>query len=267
MEMKPKLSENGDWIGYTNYWRTYNRVLQRMGGNIYNEQIELTLSPINNDWARVGDVNIRRHRTADNPDDSYSHVIPDHIESELTTRFGQMKAWVMLHADLLPMIDWDKYTRLNNGGCKLADVLLDLEPKFYTQTVYGEPLEVVERNLEVFYHDSLVPRGVCDPCVDFLGGIDINGQYHRGLLWCWFDPRNECFYLKMGVAGYTAGMDFITISCTRSGVLGWMGQNVETMREFFQVLEEQFPVRYEMEKVMKEIDHFITYKYLVRDVL
>ena len=62
-------------------------------------------------------------------------------------------------------------------------------------------------------------------------------------------------------------MDFVSLSCPRDQINGWVNGCSTTMREFFQVLEEMFPVTVEVEKVLKEIDKYITYKYLIRDVL
>ena len=261
------MSENKDWFKYCSYWRTHNRVLERMGGDVYREQVEITLSPINMDWKHFERINIRRHCTVSSPFDVYTHTLSKDLENDLIAHFGKERAWIMVHADVLPLIDWDKYTRLQNGGCDLKDILIDLEPKFYTQTVHEEPLPLAECTLESFYHDSLVPKGVRDIGVDYLGGIAINGQYHSALAWAWYDPKTKVFNLKMGVSGYSAGMDFVSLSCPRDQINGWVNGCSTTMREFFQVLEEMFPVTVEVEKVLKEIDKYITYKYLIRDVL
>ena len=261
------VSENKDWFKYCSYWRTHNRVLQRMGGQLFHEQVEITLSPINNYWDDFNKINVRRHRTVSSAFDRYVHTLDKDLEQRLIEHFGKEKAWIMIHADLLPLIDWDKHTRLQNGGCDLKDVLIDLDPKFYTQTVYEEPLALTEVDLESFYHDTLVSKGVREVGVDYLGGICISGQYHTALTWCWYNPKNKTFYLKMGVSGYSAGMDFVTVSCKREDLVGWMNTCVNTMRDFYQILEEMFPVRTEIEKVFKQIDTYLTYKYLVRDVL
>lgn len=261
------FSENKDWFKYCSYWRTHNRVLERMGGDMFREQVEITLSPINMDWNHFEKINIRRHCTVNGPFDTYTHTLSKDLENDLIAHFGKERAWIMVHADVLPLIDWDKYTRLQNGGCDLKDVLIDLEPKFFTQTVYEEPLALTECDLESFYHDSLVPKGVREMGMDYLGGICISGQYHTALVWSWYNPKNKTFYLKMGVSGYSAGMDFVTVSCKRDDLIGWMSGCSGTMREFYQILEEMFPVCGEIEKVLKQIDTYLTYKYLVRDVL
>jgi hypothetical protein len=100
------ISRNKDWFVKSGYWRNVARVLERMGGT-YENQIEVSVSPVNSDdlgWSTIGQVRIRRHVTID-ARDVFSHHFPDYLERELEERFGKGIANALLHEDLLKEID------------------------------------------------------------------------------------------------------------------------------------------------------------------
>lgn len=112
-------SRNGDMFVYSAYWHTWSRVLSPMDAlDIGQVEVDLTaLGVYGGAWRRVERVNIRVHHT---PPESANKVV-----YELPAEVVQlMKKWIpnsetldrLLHEDLLPQIDWDKYRKLNNGG-------------------------------------------------------------------------------------------------------------------------------------------------------
>jgi hypothetical protein len=120
------LTKNQDWIKKDDYFRHWSRVLVRGGGD-YNHQVEIWLTPINNDsekeWATVGDVFITRHdvRYSAFKDRSlWTHHLPDEIYKQMLNNIGAMKTDVLLNGDIYSLIDWNKFARHDNGGCPLS---------------------------------------------------------------------------------------------------------------------------------------------------
>jgi hypothetical protein len=100
------ISQNKDWFVRSSYWGNVSRVLQRMGGP-FEEQLEVSVSPINSDdhsWRVLGEVRIRRHVTY-SAADVFTHHFPEYLENELSTRLGKGIAQALLHTNLLSEID------------------------------------------------------------------------------------------------------------------------------------------------------------------
>jgi hypothetical protein len=114
-------SRNGDKFRYSSYWRNWSRVLSPMNA-LPIGQVEVDLTPVTTDslqtsWDRVARINIRTHRTAPDANEKLFDELPAIIVQK-------MEQWIpsslildrLLHEDLLPQIDWDKYRKVCNGG-------------------------------------------------------------------------------------------------------------------------------------------------------
>lgn len=121
-------SRNGDMFCYSSYWGVYSRMLS--GGN-YLEGIgfvEVDLTAINPrsdlNWPRVARINIRAHATPRSPKDEISYALPSHVFEMMSARLPDPALLaVLIHRDLLPLIDFEKYRKVSNGGAALADIL------------------------------------------------------------------------------------------------------------------------------------------------
>jgi hypothetical protein len=118
-------SHNGDMFVYSSYWHTWSRVLrERSGGN---PTIEVDLTAINPTadygWARVLSCNIREHYTHRGTHDIICRSLPAHAVLLMRERMDSETFDKLVHQDLLPLIDWDKYREVCNGGAALKNIL------------------------------------------------------------------------------------------------------------------------------------------------
>lgn len=124
-----------DKIIWCSYWGTFSRVLKPA----YREEpigyVELNLTPVNGvsgDWDRVRWGRIRRHGTSRSPRDTLDRMLPKAWFNELGERVGKDARHFLMTADIMSMIDWDKYRKYDNGGCDLHMCVNDLNllPEF-----------------------------------------------------------------------------------------------------------------------------------------
>lgn len=120
------VSRNGDKFLYNNYWGRWSRVLVPMG--LHSSQVEVDLTAINpmSDelWPRVAAIHIRRHGTSMDRKDKLSATLPTYAYEMMQSRIKDEAILCrLLHEDLIPLIDWDKFNKINNGGASLADCL------------------------------------------------------------------------------------------------------------------------------------------------
>ena len=120
------LSNNKDWFYKDSYYHRWHRVLVRGGGDQYPQQISIPLTPVNleskGEWSETSQVCIQRHeiRYSAFKDTGYwTHHLPDEIHAQMVEKMGKAKADFMVHADILPLIDWKVWERHNNNGCYL----------------------------------------------------------------------------------------------------------------------------------------------------
>ena len=128
-------SLNGDKFFYSSYWRTWSRILAPMNTVMHRGtrlgQIEVDLTAVNgtslHGWPRVARVNIRVHRTSMHNGDIVTDVLPEHRIDLMQQMLGDYPVLIerLLHDDLIPLIEWDKYNKVSNGGAALADILKD----------------------------------------------------------------------------------------------------------------------------------------------
>jgi len=113
-------SLNGDKFVYSAYWRTWSRILSPYGA-LPVGQVEVDLTAVNptsaHGWPKVSSINIRAHRTAQDFADIVTDDLPDSVLELMQVRIDDQEIIDhLLHADLLPQIDWYTYRKICNGG-------------------------------------------------------------------------------------------------------------------------------------------------------
>ena len=108
---------------YCAYWRTWSRIL----GTVNERTVEVDLTPIPNcydsTWEDVAKVRIRAHVTAPGRGDKHTAILPPDVVSQVFDKIGEAQTEFLMYGDILPLIDWDKYAKENNGGAFLPNVL------------------------------------------------------------------------------------------------------------------------------------------------
>lgn len=166
------LSRNRDWFVKSSYWRNVSRVLQRMGGP-FEEQLEVSVSPINSDdlaWQNLGEVRIRRHVTY-SAADMFSHHFPDYLEGELGTRLGKRIADALLHVNLLSEVDPTKVREVGRQwvwGGGIPFVLIARDPHRFPALIQFWIDHPGSTNQQLLFlplireHEELLKRPVLD---------------------------------------------------------------------------------------------------------
>lgn len=120
------FSKNKDWFYKDSYYHQWHRVILRGGSDIYPHQVMIPLTAMNldskHDWTDVSQVRIIRSDTryaAFKDTGTWTHNLPDEVYETMTRHLGNEKADFLVHADILPLINWDIFNRHNNAGCYL----------------------------------------------------------------------------------------------------------------------------------------------------
>jgi hypothetical protein len=166
------LSRNKDWFVQSSYWRNVSRVLQRMGGP-FEEQLEVSVSPINSDdhsWLTLGEVRIRRHVTY-SASDVFTHHFPEYVENELKGRLGKGIANALLHVNLLSEIDPTKVREMGRvwvWGGGIPFVLIARDPHKFPALIQFWIDHPATTNQQLLFlplireHEELLKRPVLD---------------------------------------------------------------------------------------------------------
>lgn len=108
---------------YSSYWETWSRVLRERDerGNT----VELNLTPIRCCSSSTWDNHVKggvicNYFTVGGPHDKLVPELPPEILDSMVQNLGMKEVYFLLNEDFLPQIDWEKYSRFNNGGCKFA---------------------------------------------------------------------------------------------------------------------------------------------------
>lgn len=113
------FSTNKDWFVYEPLVDKWSRVLIRGGGD-FSHQVTV---PITGNWEEVSNIVIKRvHITPDSF--TYTHNLPDDVYKTIYGHLGQVKADVLINTDLLPLIDWSKFSKNNSETCPLASCIV-----------------------------------------------------------------------------------------------------------------------------------------------
>lgn len=124
-------SKNGNKFEYSSYWGTWSRILAPFDTVFHNGhcvgQVEVNVTPTNitsdYSWIRHNTVIIRAHGTSPSRGDELVEELPEGPMNWILNRVPDPKIQkLILHADLLPQIDWELYHKFNNGGASFFDI-------------------------------------------------------------------------------------------------------------------------------------------------
>lgn len=107
-------SKNKDWFKRGDYFRNWSRVLIRGGGD-YTHQVEVQLTPVNDnfsEWLETSVIMIHRHNvtySAFKDRNLWTHELPEEIADKMNEHLSKEIVNLLLHADLYPLIDWERY--------------------------------------------------------------------------------------------------------------------------------------------------------------
>lgn len=134
-------SNNNNVFHYSSYWHSWSRILfhdsygdsrgsQEMRTN-YKLPASARTIEVNvydrtqSSMGRNVKVVVRSHCTAFDRSDKLTMELPQDISDAVTMSYEPDVHFLILHADLLKYIDYNKLTGpKNNGGCELADCLI-----------------------------------------------------------------------------------------------------------------------------------------------
>lgn len=123
-------SKNKDWFRYNRYWRTWERVLVRGGGD-YTHQVAVPLVPVNDidsEWNEIREVSITRtdvryaYAAKAGKDIQWTHELPDDVYDRMVEKLGKEKADFLVHADIYKLVDWNEYAKY--GGTVTTSLYL-----------------------------------------------------------------------------------------------------------------------------------------------
>ena len=106
---------------WNSYWHNWSRIL---GTGPRGGQCEVCCTPVNG-WRieeqveRVRAVNVREHFTRPDPRDKIVDSLPPDVVAEMRAYLGDEAVNLILHPDLADMVDWEKASKLSNGGTPL----------------------------------------------------------------------------------------------------------------------------------------------------
>jgi hypothetical protein len=131
---------------YCSYWRTWSRILREpafVGGVLprgVGPFVEVNLTPIHSfehdhgGWEfEVKCIRVRSHGTARSHGDKDVDCLPEEVQIKMRESMPFALYAFLTEADILPMIDWEKYNKVCNGGAALADCVVEPLPDDYTE--------------------------------------------------------------------------------------------------------------------------------------
>ena len=150
------FSRNKDIFVYSSYWRTWSRVLLRMGGKFY-YQLEVDVTPINDhnvsSWVPTESIRIRKHCTVHGPKDIYTHDLPDTVVERMEEYLSQDVINIILHSDIYNLVDWELYYSIRNvegGGIMLFACIKTITPIFRLGYVNNQGSDIINGDIESF---------------------------------------------------------------------------------------------------------------------
>lgn len=150
------FSRNKDIFVYSSYWRTWSRVLLRMGGK-FNYQLEVDVTPINDhfvsSWVPTESIRIRKHCTVHGPKDIYTHDLPDTVVKQMEEYLSQDVINIILHSDIYNLVDWELYDSIRNvkgGGIMLFACIKTITPIFRLGYVNDQGSDILSCGVDSF---------------------------------------------------------------------------------------------------------------------
>ena len=150
------FSRNKDIFVYSSYWRTWSRVLLRMGGK-FHYQLEVDVTPINDhnvsSWVPTEYIRIRKHCTVHGPKDIYTHDLPDTVVERMEEYLSQDAINIILHSDIYNLVDWELYDSIRNvkdRGIMLFGCIKTITPIFRLGYVNNQGSDIINGDIESF---------------------------------------------------------------------------------------------------------------------
>lgn len=116
-------SKNKDWFFYNGF--SWSRVILRGGGDFrFQVAIKLTDAKLTN--AELREVLISQtHYTDLPPSDKciYTHVLPEYVQMHLEESYSKDRINTLLHADLYPLIDWERHRKADKKYVPLEECI------------------------------------------------------------------------------------------------------------------------------------------------
>lgn len=95
---------------------------------LHGPTVELNLTPIRSRWfdhkewlTDVAGMHIRAHCTSSDQSDIITYELPSVVRAAMQAHLDPLQIDKLLTTDFLPLIDWEKYEQVNNGGADLSD--------------------------------------------------------------------------------------------------------------------------------------------------
>lgn len=167
-----------DWFVYNRYWRQWSRVMLR-GGGTFDHEVRIPLHPINDhpeyvsekDWADIAKVQIEkfdvRYRASTN-DLTYTHELPQEVYDRLVMMTGKATANIIMHGDLLPMIDWSRHAEC--GDSYVPFELCRVEQSWLFHTVTKEAGGTITGFMDADRFKTMMALDV-PKCCQLAGGV------------------------------------------------------------------------------------------------
>lgn len=116
-------SKNKDWFFYNGF--SWSRVILRGGGD-YRFQVAIKLTDKNFGPIELREVLISHTHWSEliqTGKDIWTHELPDHVYKHLEESYSKDRLNTLLHADLYPLIDWDRHRKVGKKFVPFAECI------------------------------------------------------------------------------------------------------------------------------------------------
>lgn len=146
-------SRNNNMFRFSSYFLSWSRILFHDAGGYGMEQmrkrydipksiksIEIEITTVGgsaSSWQGVAKGNIHCHSSDFNPRDLFRGGLDQAVLTQMQLHLPERTIEVLLHADLLCYLDFDKYDKYNNGGAAIKDIVKDFPTleQYYAQQI------------------------------------------------------------------------------------------------------------------------------------
>lgn len=144
-------SKNKDWFFYNGF--SWSRVILRGGGD-YRFQVAIKLTDKNFGPVELCEVLISHTHWSEliqTDKDVWTHELPEHVYKHLEESYNRDRLNTLLHADLYPMIDWERHRKTNKKYVPLADCIKECGSPYHDLEVKLEGSSEVFMSMSQFY--------------------------------------------------------------------------------------------------------------------
>lgn len=116
-------SKNKDWFFYNGF--SWSRVILRGGGD-YRFQVAIKLTDKNFGPIELREVLISQTHWSEliqTSKDIWTHELPEHVYKHLQESYSRDRLNTLLHADLYPLIDWERHRKANKKYVPLEECI------------------------------------------------------------------------------------------------------------------------------------------------